>query len=115
MHGNVACLTDACCLCVVTLPPLEGMMGVYRSAMGPLLGHEGMVSMTGIPPHHMGGPVPPPHLLPVMPGFLGMPHFGKSTVMAAPSAPQSLPSYESDLLEGIPEPYPNSVSYEPEH
>uniref|UniRef100_A0A3P8UKR1 Protein polybromo-1 n=1 Tax=Cynoglossus semilaevis TaxID=244447 RepID=A0A3P8UKR1_CYNSE len=83
----------------------EGMMGVYRSAMGPLLGHEGMVSMTGIPPHHMGGPVFPPHLLPVMPGFLGMPHFGKSTVMAAPSiAPgqQAPPPYPGQGLMGQP-------------
>uniref|UniRef100_A0A673BGV1 Protein polybromo-1 n=1 Tax=Sphaeramia orbicularis TaxID=375764 RepID=A0A673BGV1_9TELE len=57
----------------------EGMMGAYWSAMMPLQGHvEGMVSMTGIPPHHMGVPVFPQHLLPVMPGFPGMPHFGKS-------------------------------------
>lgn len=80
-------------------------MGAYRSAMMPPQGHvEGMVSMTGIPPHHMGVPVFPQHLLPVMPGFPGMPYFGKSAVIATPPAMQLLPVYQSDLLEGIPVP-----------
>lgn len=58
-------------------------MGAYRSAMMPLQGHvEDMVSMTGIPPHHMGVPVFPQHLLSVMPGFPGMSYFGKSAVIA---------------------------------
>ncbi|XP_044203837.1 protein polybromo-1-like isoform X4 [Thunnus albacares] len=60
-----------------SMTPVSGMMGAYRSAMMPLQGHvEGMVSMTGIPPHHMGVPVFPQHLLSVMPGFPGMPYFG---------------------------------------
>lgn len=80
-------------------------MGAYRSAMMPLQGHvEGMVSMTGIPPHHMGVPVFPQHLLSVMPGFPGMPYFGKSAVIATPPATQLLPVYQSDLLEGLPVP-----------
>uniref|UniRef100_A0A3B4FGC1 Protein polybromo-1 n=1 Tax=Pundamilia nyererei TaxID=303518 RepID=A0A3B4FGC1_9CICH len=81
----------------------EGRMGAYRSAMMPLQGHvEGMVSMTGIPPHHMGVPVFPQHLLRVMPGFPGIPYFGKSAVIATPPVKQLLPVYQSDLLEGLP-------------
>lgn len=65
---------------------------------------EGMVSMTGMLPHLMGGPVFPQHLLPVMPGFPGMPYFGKSAVITTPLATQLLPVYQSDLLEGLPVP-----------
>uniref|UniRef100_A0A3Q3XI85 Protein polybromo-1 n=1 Tax=Mola mola TaxID=94237 RepID=A0A3Q3XI85_MOLML len=51
----------------------EGMMGAYRLPMIPPWGHvAGTVSMTGISPHHMGLPVFPQHLLPVMPGLTGM-------------------------------------------
>uniref|UniRef100_A0A665VQD3 Protein polybromo-1 n=1 Tax=Echeneis naucrates TaxID=173247 RepID=A0A665VQD3_ECHNA len=83
----------------------ERMMGAYRSTMRPPQGHvEGMVSMTGIPLHHMGMPAFPQHLLPVMPGFPGMPFFGKSAAIATPPAMQLLPVYQSDLLEGIPAP-----------
>uniref|UniRef100_A0A8C2XC10 Protein polybromo-1 n=1 Tax=Cyclopterus lumpus TaxID=8103 RepID=A0A8C2XC10_CYCLU len=65
--------------------PASGMMGAYRSAMMPPWGHgEGIVSMTGMPPHLMGVPVFPQHLLPVMPGFPGMPYFGKSAVITTP-------------------------------
>lgn len=69
-----------------------------------LQGHvEGMVSMTGIPPHHMGVPVFPQHPLPVMPGFPGMPHLGKGPLIATSPATQLLPVfYESDFLEGLP-------------
>ncbi|XP_043979163.1 protein polybromo-1-like isoform X4 [Gambusia affinis] len=57
-----------------SMTPVSGVMGVYRTAM---MDHvEGMVSLAGIPPHHMGMPVFPQHLLPVMPGFRGMPSFG---------------------------------------
>lgn len=81
------------------------MMGAYRSAMIPPWGHvAGMVSMTGISPHHMGLPVFPQHLLPVMPGFSGMPYFGKSAVIATSPAMQLLPVYQSDSLEGLPVP-----------
>jgi len=80
-------------------------MGAYRSAMMPSQGHvERMVSLTGIPQRHMGLPVFPLHLLPVIPGFLGMPPFGKSAVIATPPATQLLPVYQSDLLEGLPVP-----------
>lgn len=80
-------------------------MGAYRSAMMPLQGHvEGMVSMTDIPPHHMGVPVFPQHLLRVMPGFPGIPYFGKSAVIPTPPVKQLLPVYQSDLLEGLPVP-----------
>lgn len=80
-------------------------MGAYRSAMMPPQCHvEGMVSIPGIPPHHIGVPVFPQHLLPVMPGFPGMPYFGKSAVIATPPAMQLLPVYQSDLLEGLPVP-----------
>uniref|UniRef100_A0A8C2XLA7 Protein polybromo-1 n=1 Tax=Cyclopterus lumpus TaxID=8103 RepID=A0A8C2XLA7_CYCLU len=81
----------------------EGMMGAYRSAMMPPWGHgEGIVSMTGMPPHLMGVPVFPQHLLPVMPGFPGMPYFGKSAVITTPLDTQLLPVYQSELLEGLP-------------
>ncbi len=81
------------------------MMDAYRAAMMPLQGHvAGMVSMTGIPPHHLGVPVCPQHLLPVMPGFPGMPYFGKSAIIATPPAMQLLPVYQSDSLEGLPVP-----------
>ncbi|XP_014864471.1 PREDICTED: protein polybromo-1-like isoform X2 [Poecilia mexicana] len=54
--------------------PRAGVMGVYRTAK---MDHvEGMVSLAGIPPHHMGMPVFPQRLLPAMPGFRGMPFFG---------------------------------------
>lgn len=77
-------------------------MGAYRSAMIPPLGHiTGMVSMTGISPHHMGLPVFPPHLLPVMPG---MPFFGKNVVIDTSLATQLLPFHQSDSLEGLPVP-----------
>lgn len=78
-------------------------MGAYRSAMMQRYG-EGMVSMTGMPPHHMGVPVFPQHLLPVMPGFPGMPYFGKIAVIATPPATQLLPVCQSDMLEGLPVP-----------
>uniref|UniRef100_A0A3B3XX57 Protein polybromo-1 n=1 Tax=Poecilia mexicana TaxID=48701 RepID=A0A3B3XX57_9TELE len=79
----------------------EGVMGVYRTAK---MDHvEGMVSLAGIPPHHMGMPVFPQRLLPAMPGFRGMPFFGKSAVIATPPfATQLLPVYQSDSLEGLP-------------
>ncbi|MED6240131.1 Protein polybromo-1 [Ataeniobius toweri] len=57
-----------------SMTPVSGMMGVYRTAMMDRV--EGMVSMADIPPHHMGMPVFPQHLLPVMAGFPGMPSFG---------------------------------------
>lgn len=64
--------------------------------MIPPWGHvEGMISMTGISPHHMGLPVFPQHLLPAMPGFSGMPYFGKSAVIATSPATQLLPVYQS--------------------
>lgn len=69
-------------------------MGAYRSAMMPLQARaEGLVSMTGMPLHHMGMPLYPQRLLPKVPGFRGMPSFGKSAVIAAPPAVQLLPVY----------------------
>ncbi|XP_078804069.1 protein polybromo-1 isoform X3 [Oryzias latipes] len=54
-------------------------MGAYRSAMMPLQARaEGLVSMTGMPLHHMGMPLYPQRLLPKVPGFRGMPSFGVS-------------------------------------
>lgn len=80
-------------------------MGAYRPAMMPRQGPlEGMVSMPGIPPHRMGVYVLPQHLLPVMPGFPGMPYLGKSAIIADPRSMQLLPVYHSDLLEGLPVP-----------
>lgn len=73
--------------------------------MIPPWGHvAGTVSMTGISPHHMGLPVFPQHLLPVMPGFTGMLYFGKNADIATSSAMQLLPFYQSDSLEGLPVP-----------
>uniref|UniRef100_A0A3Q2WSX9 Protein polybromo-1 n=1 Tax=Haplochromis burtoni TaxID=8153 RepID=A0A3Q2WSX9_HAPBU len=80
----------------------EGRMGAYRSAMMPLQGHvEGMVSMTGIPPHHMGVPVFPQHLLRVMPGFPGIPYFGKSMGLVGPGQ-QAPPPYPGQAQMGQP-------------
>lgn len=80
-------------------------MAAHRSAMITPQGHvAGMVSMTGISPHHVGLPVYPQHLLPIMPGFSGMPHFGKSAITAASPTMQLLPVYQSDSLEGLPVP-----------
>uniref|UniRef100_A0A669D4E8 Protein polybromo-1 n=1 Tax=Oreochromis niloticus TaxID=8128 RepID=A0A669D4E8_ORENI len=80
----------------------EGRMGAYRSAMMPLQGHvEGMVSMTGIPPHHMGLPVFPQHLLRVMPGFPGIPYFGKSMGLVGPGQ-QAPPPYPGQAQIGQP-------------
>uniref|UniRef100_A0A3Q2SWH9 Protein polybromo-1 n=1 Tax=Fundulus heteroclitus TaxID=8078 RepID=A0A3Q2SWH9_FUNHE len=63
----------------------EGMMGVYSAAM---MGHvECMIRMAGVPPHYMGMPVFPLHLLPVLSGFRGMPSFGKSAAIATPPHP----------------------------
>lgn len=101
------CMSDWCMLlsCATTVPSWQGMMGAYRSAMITPQGHvAGMVSMTGISPHHMGLPVYPQHLLPVMTGFSGMLHFGKSAIIAAPPTMQLLPGYQSDSLEGLPVP-----------
>ncbi|XP_033822590.1 protein polybromo-1 isoform X1 [Periophthalmus magnuspinnatus] len=60
-----------------SMTSMSGVMAAYRTAMMPRQCHvEGMVSFTGIPPHHMGVPVFPPHPLPVLPGLSGMPHLG---------------------------------------
>lgn len=78
-------------------------MGAFRSAMMPLHGrNEGLFSMTGIPPHPVGIPHFPQHLLPFMPGLHGMLSFGKSAVIATPLVTRLHPVYHSDLLEGIP-------------
>ncbi|KAM4582787.1 protein polybromo-1-like isoform 1-T1 [Fundulus diaphanus] len=61
-----------------SMTPVSGMMGVYSTAM---MGHvECMVSMAGVPPHYMGMPFFPQHLLPVLSGFRGMPCFGVNGV-----------------------------------
>lgn len=66
-------------------------MGAY---MMPLQARvESLVSMTGMPLHHMGMPLHAQHLLPSIPGFRGMPRFGKSAFIAAPSATLLLPDY----------------------
>uniref|UniRef100_A0A3B5KLT0 Protein polybromo-1 n=1 Tax=Xiphophorus couchianus TaxID=32473 RepID=A0A3B5KLT0_9TELE len=82
----------------------EGVMGVYRTAM---MDHvEGMVSLAGIPPHHMGMPVFPQHLLPVMPGFRGMLSFGKSAIIATPPFATQLLPVGLGSGQQAPPPYP---------
>uniref|UniRef100_A0AAR2LPD9 Protein polybromo-1 n=1 Tax=Pygocentrus nattereri TaxID=42514 RepID=A0AAR2LPD9_PYGNA len=55
----------------------EGMIGSYRPPMLPWPGPiDGIVSMAGMPPHHMGVPVLPHHLLQGMPGLPGMLYSG---------------------------------------
>ncbi|KAF7670169.1 hypothetical protein LDENG_00068220 [Lucifuga dentata] len=92
-----------------SMTPVSGMMGAYRSAMMPLQGRvEGMVSMTGIPPHLMGVPVCPQHLLPVMPGFPGMPYLGVSGIGGGHGAGNIHGSQMSVMGSGqqAPPPYP---------
>uniref|UniRef100_A0A3Q1AJN0 Protein polybromo-1 n=1 Tax=Amphiprion ocellaris TaxID=80972 RepID=A0A3Q1AJN0_AMPOC len=85
-----------------SMTPVSGMMGAYRPAMMPPQGHvEGMVSMTGIPPHHIGVPVFPQHLLSVMPGFPGMPYFGKNMGLMG-SGQQAPPPYPGQGQVGQP-------------
>lgn len=80
-------------------------MGAYRSAMMPLQTYvEGMVNFPGISTHHIEVPVIPHHLMPLLPGFPGIPYFGKSADIASPPAMQLLPVCQSDLLEGLPVP-----------
>uniref|UniRef100_A0A8C2XBY9 Protein polybromo-1 n=1 Tax=Cyclopterus lumpus TaxID=8103 RepID=A0A8C2XBY9_CYCLU len=96
--------------------PRAGMMGAYRSAMMPPWGHgEGIVSMTGMPPHLMGVPVFPQHLLPVMPGFPGMPYFGKS-VNGMGGGPGAGNIHGSQMVPGqqAPPPYPGQMG-QPAH
>uniref|UniRef100_A0AAR2LVD8 Protein polybromo-1 n=1 Tax=Pygocentrus nattereri TaxID=42514 RepID=A0AAR2LVD8_PYGNA len=57
----------------------EGMIGSYRPPMLPWPGPiDGIVSMAGMPPHHMGVPVLPHHLLQGMPGLPGMLYSGEN-------------------------------------
>uniref|UniRef100_A0AAR2L8Q4 Protein polybromo-1 n=1 Tax=Pygocentrus nattereri TaxID=42514 RepID=A0AAR2L8Q4_PYGNA len=57
--------------------PRAGMIGSYRPPMLPWPGPiDGIVSMAGMPPHHMGVPVLPHHLLQGMPGLPGMLYSG---------------------------------------
>ncbi|XP_078139495.1 protein polybromo-1-like isoform X3 [Centroberyx gerrardi] len=92
-----------------SMTPVSGMMGAYRSAMMPLQGPvEGTVSMTGIPPHRMGVPVLPQHLLPVMPGFPGMPYLGVNGMGGGPGAGHTHGSQMGVMGPGqqAPPPYP---------
>ncbi|KAK7916700.1 hypothetical protein WMY93_012461 [Mugilogobius chulae] len=60
-----------------SMTSMSGVMGAYRTALIPWQGHvEGMVSLTGIPPHHIRRPLFSPHPLSVLPGLPGMPHLG---------------------------------------
>ncbi|XP_072308339.1 protein polybromo-1-like isoform X2 [Eucyclogobius newberryi] len=64
-----------------SMTSMSGVMGVYRTAMIHRQGHvEGMISLTGISPHHMGRTLFPPHPLPVLPGLHGMPHLGLNSI-----------------------------------
>lgn len=79
------------------------MLGVYGPAIMPMqVPLEGIIM--GMPPHRMGVPVLPQHLLPGMPWYPGMSYPGKGTVTATPPATQLLPVCHSNLLEGLPEP-----------
>ncbi|KAL7843608.1 hypothetical protein AOLI_G00251200 [Acnodon oligacanthus] len=60
-----------------SMTPMAGMIGSYRPPMLPWPGPiDGIVSMAGMPPHHMGVPVLPHHLLQGTPGLPGMLYTG---------------------------------------
>ncbi|XP_056130864.1 protein polybromo-1-like [Lampris incognitus] len=91
------------------MTPVSGMVGAYRPAMPPLLGPvDGMVSMTGVAPHRMGVPVFPHHLLPIMPGFPGMPYLGGTGIGGGPGAANTHGSQVAAMGPGhqAPPPYP---------
>ncbi|XP_076845383.1 protein polybromo-1 isoform X5 [Brachyhypopomus gauderio] len=66
-----------------SMTPMAGMMGSYRLPMLPLQGPvDGIVTVAGMPPHHMGVPVLPPYFPPGMSGFPGMLHPGVNGMVA---------------------------------
>ncbi|XP_056294484.1 protein polybromo-1-like isoform X4 [Pseudoliparis swirei] len=85
------------------------MMHASEGMMLPWGLGEGMVSMTGMLPHLMGGPVFPQHLLPVMPGFPGMPYFG-----GMGGGPGNIHGSQMGQGQQAPPPYPGQMG-QPAH